>query len=237
MKKIFILAVILFCILSCGNLAASTGAQFSISGEEAFRWYNNTDKTALNSVITFTAETDSFETGASFHYDEDRLGATLQGFFPLTVTNRLRIGPDASVDYIHRLDMYHEVDLMAGIRTVWKISRNTTLNFGIWYMMKSSHIDSLQPTLPWLMSNTLAFSLEVQRKLSQTWMIGFSAASFNSTQHPVFLAPFFTLYTGYALTDDISAYLKAEAHYIDMFTLSGNLNTVQTKVCIYWRLP
>ncbi len=143
-----------------------------------------------------------------------------------TFFNHFNFGSKTIVHIQHCPDIFFEADYLCGIYSRYATKRFFCVEGNFFYHAKAARIFAIEDSVPWLTNDTIAFELNMDFAPTERLSFSFDIASFSQYRYMLFLAPDFRLGGEYKLSDLISLGSLLEIQYIDMFTLSSNLNTV-----------
>lgn len=156
-------------------------------------------------------------------------------YLPLS-TNMFSLGLHSILHTETEFQTYQDFDFLTGAYFSFHGAKHFIFEASAFYMLKATQIFYIKENFPWLFTNSLAAKLNFLCPINDLFSAGFEFSSYNETKFNSFITPFFTLYGNYNITDDIKLHCAIQANYIDMFTLSANLNNITFTAGADWRL-
>lgn len=202
-------------------------------GIKSFINYNDVD---LLGNIGCTADLNRWEFTALLCAEENMLDYSTSVLFLPLVTNTIDLGIHTLFHGELEFNTYLDLDMLLGLYFSAQAGSHFIFTSSFYYFRKSSLIFQISKNTPFLNSNTMAVELDFKCPLTPESAVGFTISSFNKTKYNSFITPFYTLYSSYDITDKITVNLALQINYIDMFTLSGNINHITVSSGIDWRL-
>lgn len=131
-------------------------------------------------------------------------------------------------NYYH--DIYCEIDFLAGVYAKYRTPEKFDCMLNLSLMTKQARIFAIEDKVPWLGNNTIAFRTEFNYRPIDKLDIFLMLGSYTQYRYMLFLAPDFKIGAEYAFLPVFSLGGQVEIQYIDMFTLSSNLNSVDFRI-------
>ena len=209
--------------------------EFSLLGQAVITNYHDFVQYTLGLDIILEADMKELVSKAGVRFDFRKFDYTYQGFYAPTLWGKFNPG----ITMIHHLsfyyDQYLEYDLLIGPHIAYKPFNWFDFSLDFLYQHKSAMIYAIKDEVPFVLSNCPAFDLTFNFHLIPELSIDFTIASYNFFKYHLFFAPNVTLGLKYRANKHYEARLYAEIQYVDMFTLSANLNRFTTGASVCWR--
>jgi len=173
---------------------------------------------------------------AGFQVQTSVMDFTTSVSYSPTFFDRINMGPKLIFHVQHYDDVYCELDFLGGATLKYALGRKTSLGFDAFFHKKAARIFSITDSVDWLVNDSIAFSTYINFKPVSPLAVNFTVSSFSDYRYMLFLAPDFRLSAEYGLTNTFKLGAEAEIQYIDMFTLSSNLNVVDFRLFCNLRL-
>lgn len=134
------------------------------------------------------------------------------------------------------LKTYLDLDFLLGGFFSIHGAEHFIFEFSSFYMLKTTQVFYIKENCPWFITNSMAASLNFICPINDLWTVGFEFSSYNKTKFNLFITPFFTLYGSYNISENLKLHCDFQVNYIDMFTLSANINNIVFSAGADWRL-
>ena len=196
------------------------------------------DVSPRNILTDFSAALDMKELNcfAGFQVQTSVMDFTTSVAYAPTFFDRINMGPKLIFHVQHYDDVYCELDFLGGATLKYALGRKTSLGFDAFFHKKAAHIFSISDSVSLLVNDSIAFATYINFKPVSRLAVNFTVSSFSDYRYMLFLAPDFRLSAEYGLTKTFKLGAEAEIQYIDMFTLSSNLNVADFRLFCNLRL-
>lgn len=197
---------------------------------------NGADFAPLTSSVDISLALDMNEIKANFgnSYKSGQTDVSTNVIYAPTFFNCFNVGAETILHFVDYKDVFVEFDFLSGIYLSYHTAKKFDCMLNFLYHGKAARIFAIQDEVPWLKNNTIAFKTEVNFRPIEKLNLNFSVSSYSAYRYMLWLAPDFSFSADYKFIDMFSIGSQIEIQYIDMFTLSSNLNSIDLR--FYLRL-
>lgn len=207
-----------------------------LTAEVCMRSYLNYPETNVWGNIGCTADLEQWELTGLICAEKNMLDFSVDALFVPIVTKNIDLGLHSILHTEIEFGTYVDVDFLFGGYIAHQYSPKVLFDGSVFYLMKTSHIFLLLKNRPWIVLNNLAVDLDFRFLCTPEFLCGFEISSFNKTKYNSFITPFYTLYIKFNVSKNIALNFNTQVNYIDMFTLSGNVNNITISTGVEWRV-
>lgn len=173
---------------------------------------------------------------AGFQFQTSIFDFTSSVTYAPTFFNHFNFGPKMIFHSQHYDDIYLELDLLGGAYLKYTKSRKFAVALDFLYHFKCAKIFSIEDSVPWLVNTSIAFCTTFTVRPFSPLCVEFTISSYSDYRYMLFFAPDFRLSTEYDFSRAFSLGSEIEIQYIDMFTLSSNINVINARLYVKLRL-
>ncbi len=137
----------------------------------------------------------------------------------------------------HKMDyskLFSEYDFLTGFYLSYHTKNKFDCMANFLYHGKAAKIEAIEDDVSLLKNSSIAFKTEVNFRPIKPLNLNLSISSYSQFRYMLFLAPDFSFSADYKFFDTFSIGSELEIQYIDLFTLSSNLNSIDLR--FYGRL-
>lgn len=184
--------------------------------------------------MSLTADMDQLKLMAGGQFQLSIMDFTTSAIYAPTFFNHFNFGGKTVLHFKYYHDLFFENDFLSGLYFRYFTGKRFSVAADFMYHHKAAHIFEIKNDVFWLCNQNVAFKVDFDYVPVSRLLINFSIASYSDYRYMDFLAPDFKFLAEYKINKVLSAGFYTEIQYIDMFTLSSNLNTVD--FCLYTKL-
>ena len=151
-----------------------------------------------------------------------------------TFFNCFNAGVGTIFHFVHCNDIFSEFDYLSGAYLSFHTPKKFDCMANFLYHGKAARIFAIKDDVPWLKNNSIAFKTEFNFRPISQLNLNLSVSSYSMYRYMFWFAPDFSFSADYKFFDMFAVGGQIEIQYIDMFTLSSNLNSIDIR--IYGRL-
>ena len=151
-----------------------------------------------------------------------------------TFFNCFNAGVGSIFHFVHCNDIFVEFDYLSGVYLSYHTPKKFDCMLNFLYHGKAARIFAIQDDVPWLKNSSIAFRTEFNFRPVSQLNLNLSVSSYSMYRYMLWFAPDFSFSADYKFFDMFAVGGQIEIQYIDMFTLSSNLNSIDLR--IYGRL-
>ena len=191
------------------------------------------EKTEFDVVLK--SDMKELQNTVGLRFDFKKFDVSYWGVYAPTLWNRFSPGITLINHLSFYYDEYLEFDFLVGPHIAYKPFKWFDFFFDFMYQFKSTTIYAIADKVPSVISNCPAFNLTFNFHIIPELSIDLTFSSYNFFKYYLFFSPNMTLGLKYSANEHYDARLFAEIQYVDMFTLSANLNRFTTGASVCWR--
>lgn len=139
----------------------------------------------------------------------------------------VNIGVGMQYHLLSYQNLFHEHDIMAGVYIKLKGKKIFTVSANIDYYLKLAKLYLLEKN-PWLMNNTIGINTKFNWNINN-FDIYFAMGTYSYFRYILFCAPDLVVGGNWKFSKHLSVGCEFEAQYLDFFTISANLDSVEFK--------
>lgn len=176
--------------------------------------------------MSLTADMDQLKLMAGGQFQLSIMDFTTSAIYAPTFFNHFNFGGKAVIHCKYYHDLFFENDLLTGLYFRYFTGNHFAIAADFMYHHKAAHIYEIKDDVFWLCNHNVAFNVEFEYKPFKKLLFDFSISSYSTYRFMNFFAPDFKFLSEYKVSKILYAGFIAEIQYVDMFTLSSNLNTI-----------
>lgn len=144
-----------------------------------------------------------------------------------TLFKYFNVGTGIILHYRNGFDSFSEIDFLTGLFFKYDSLKKIDASFSILYMRKSTAIKTNDGHLPWFGDNDMALKFGFGYRPIDRVSIEFTLSSYSFYRYMLFFAPDFEIKVSVRILPKLSAGAELGMQYVDMFTLSANMNSAR----------
>lgn len=240
MKKKTVLIFSVFFIFLNFSLCAeivnffSTQKKWSVTNGLSFE--NGADFAPFTTAVDLSVDFDMREirANAGVFVQPSQFDFSTEIIYWPTFFNCLNAGAGSIFHFVSYSDIFVEFDFLTGVYLSYHTPEKFDCMVNFLYHGKSARIFEIEDKVPWLKNDSIAFKTEFNFRPIRRLNLNLSVSSYSMYRYMLWFAPDFSFSADYKFFDMFAVGGQIEIQYIDMFTLSSNLNNVDIR--IYGRL-
>lgn len=195
---------------------------------------NGADFAPLTTMVDISANLDMNEikAGVGVRGQAGQTDFSMGAIYAPTFFNCFNAGAQSIFHLVYCNDTFVELDFLSGIYLGYHTEKKFDCMLNFLYHGKNARIFAIQDDVPWIRNNSIAFKTEINFRPVQKLNINFAVSSYSDYRFMIWFAPDFSLAVDYNLFDIFSLGSEIEIQYIDMFTLSSNLNSIDLRLFV-----
>lgn len=232
-RHLFIFAILLFApICSYSEVVSFFTTEQEWSFVTGLSLENGKDFAQNTAAVDFSAFCDmkELQMNAGFKFQPSQLDFTTEAIYAPTFFDRVNFGMDMVIHTNYYHDVYVEVDYLVGPYAKYYTAKKFDCMLNFLYFSKNARIFAIEDKVPWLKNDTIAFKTEFNYRPVDWVNIFLAISSYSQYRYMLFFAPDFKLGAEFDILPVFSIGTQVEVQYIDMFTLSSNLNSVDLRI-------
>ncbi len=210
-------------------------AEWSLLGQAIITNYHNFVQYTIGLDVVLKSDMKELQNTVGLRFDFKKFDVSYWGVYAPTLWNRFSPGITLINHLSFYYDEYLEFDFLVGPHIAYKPFKWFDFFFDFMYQFKSTTIYAIADKVPSVISNCPAFNLTFNFHIIPELSIDLTFSSYNFFKYYLFFSPNMTLGLKYSANEHYDARLFAEIQYVDMFTLSANLNRFTTGASVCWR--
>lgn len=193
---------------------------------------NGSDFAPLTTSVDISAELNMKEFYANFgnKFQPSQIDLTAEAVYWPTFWDCFNAGAGSIFHIVHYSKLFVEADILTGIYLGYHTPKKLDCMLNFLYHRKIARIYEIQDDVPWICNNSIAFKTLVNYRPVENLTLNLTISSYSPYRYMLFLAPDFSLSAEYRFFELFSAGAQLELQYIDMFTLSSNLNSIDVRI-------
>lgn len=176
--------------------------------------------------MSLTADMDQLKLMAGGQFQLSIMDFTTSAIYAPTFFNHFNFGGKTVLHLQYYNDLFLETDVLSGLYFKYFTGKRFSVAADFMYHHKAAHIFEIKNDVFWLCNQNFAFNVDFTYKPFKRMILDFSVSSYSAYRFMNFFAPDFRFSAEYKFSKVLSTGFVAEIQYVDMFTLSSNLNTV-----------
>lgn len=229
MKKLIIGA---FFLIFSGAIFAEKvnffSKDYSLSFQNGLSLENGSDFAPVTQSVDFSSYLDYHELffSSGFKILPESMDFTTKAIYWPTLFNHFNTG----VGTIFHLQDYHdtflELDFLNGIFFKYDSLKVFSVSANFLHLYKAAKIYNLPKKYQWIVNNNnMALDVNFNFQITNSWNLYLDFASYSYYRYMLFFAPDIKLGANFHFSKTFVIGTEIEGQYIDMFTLSANLNS------------
>lgn len=200
--------------------------------ENSLSFENGSDFDGLTAAVDLSAELNMKELVCNFgnKFQAGQVDVTTEAIYWPTLYNRFNVGAGNIFHFIHYGDTFVELDYLFGFYGAYHTEKKFDCMLNLLYHGKAARIFAIKDQVPWLTNNSFAFKTQFNFRPVDPLLLSLSISSYSQYRYMLFFAPDFCLGAEYKCLDMFAFGGQVEIQYIDMFTLSSNLNSIDIRI-------
>lgn len=207
-----------------------------LNSEVALKDYFSYPKTSMLANVGCTINFDRWKISQLFLLDDNMYDYSSSVLFLPIITKDLNFGFNTITHFEFEKEYYFDIDFLLGLYCSIQTGKHLIITSSFYYLRKSSLIFNISPDNNFLITNTMAVTLAFNVPINDKTTAGFEISSFSKSKYNSFITPFYSIYGNYNVTDNIAIKSSVQISYIDMFTLSANINHLLYSIGLDWRI-
>lgn len=197
---------------------------------------NGADFAPLTSAVDLSVDLDMQEirSNAGIFVQPSQVDFSTEIIYWPTFFNCFNAGVGSIFHFVHCNDIFVEFDYLSGVYLSYHTPKKFDCMLNFLYHGKAARIFAIQDDVPWLKNSSIAFRTEFNFRPVSQLNLNLSVSSYSMYRYMLWFAPDFSFSADYKFFDMFAVGGQIEIQYIDMFTLSSNLNSIDLR--IYGRL-
>ncbi len=147
-----------------------------------------------------------------------------------TFFNCFNAGAGTILHFVSCNDIFVEFDYLSGGYFSFHTQKKFDCMVNFLYHGKTARIFAIKDDVPWLKNNSIAFKTEFNFRPISQLNLNLSISSYSMYRYMLWFAPDFSFSVDYKFFDMFAIGGQVEIQYIDMLTLSSNLNSVDLRI-------
>ncbi len=241
MKKIIHLVLVLSVFLFFSSFANAKIVDFftpqmNWSVTNGLTFENGADFAPMTTAVDISADLNMREirANAGFLLQPSQLDFSTEAVYWPTFFDCFNAGWGTIFHFVSCSDIFTEVDFLTGVYLSYHTPKKFDCMLNFLYHGKSAHIFAIEDDVPALKNSSIAFKTEFNFRPVAPLNLCLSVSSYSMYRYMLWFAPDFSFSADYKFIDMFAVGGEIEIQYIDMFTLSSNLNSIGIR--IYGRL-
>lgn len=148
--------------------------------------------------------------------------------------NNFNLGVNTYIHSQTKYDVYTLFDFLIGAYFSKQFTDLFYMDASVMFMDNLSQINANKNHMKWLNTKDIALKLLFDFTVTDKLNCGLKLSSFNDYKYNLLFTPFVNFYCDYSITNSLAVGSALEFYYIDMFTLSANLNSVNFSTFVKW---
>lgn len=197
---------------------------------------NGADFAPMTTAVDISADLNmrEIQANAGFLLQPSQVDFSTEVVYWPTFFNCFNAGVGTVFHFVSCHDIFTEVDFLSGVYLSYHTPKKFDCMLNFLYHGKSAHIFAIEDDVPELKNSSIAFKTEFNFRPIKPLNLCLSVSSYSMYRYMLWFAPDFSLSADYKFLDMFAVGGQIEIQYIDMFTLSSNLNSIGIR--IYGRL-
>lgn len=155
---------------------------------------------------------------------------TTEAIYAPTFFNCVNFGVNTLLHTNYYHDIYVEVDWLVGPYISYHTAKKFDCMLNFCYFSKNARIFAIEDKVPWLKNDTIAFKTEFNYRPADWVDVFLAVSSYTQYRYMLFFAPDFKVGAEFNILPVFAIGTQVEVQYIDMFTLSSNLNSIDLRI-------
>lgn len=197
---------------------------------------NGADFAPMTTAVDISADLNmrEIQANAGFLLQPSQVDFSTEVVYWPTFFNCFNAGVGTILHFVSCHDIFTEVDFLSGVYLSYHTPKKFDCMLNFLYHGKSVRIFAIEDDVPELKNSSIALKTEFNFRPIKPLNLCLSVSSYSMYRYMLWFAPDFSLSADYKFLDMFAVGGQIEIQYIDMFTLSSNLNSIGIR--IYGRL-
>lgn len=197
---------------------------------------NGADFAPMTTAVDISADLNmrEIQANAGFLLQPSQVDFSTEVVYWPTFFNCFNAGVGTILHFVSCHDIFTEVDFLSGVYLSYHTPKKFDCMLNFLYHGKSARIFAIEDDVPELKNSSIALKTEFNFRPIKPLNLCLSVSSYSMYRYMLWFAPDFSLSADYKFLDMFAVGGQIEIQYIDMFTLSSNLNSIGIR--IYGRL-
>ena len=197
---------------------------------------NGADFAPMTTAVDISADLNmrEIQANAGFFLQPSQVDFSTEVVYWPTFFNCFNAGVGTILHFVSCHDIFTEVDFLSGVYLSYHTPKKFDCMLNFLYHGKSARIFAIEDDVPELKNSSIALKTEFNFRPIKPLNLCLSVSSYSMYRYMLWFAPDFSLSADYKFLDMFAVGGQIEIQYIDMFTLSSNLNSIGIR--IYGRL-
>ncbi len=193
---------------------------------------NGADFAPLTSAVDLSVDLNMREicANAGIFVQPSQVDFSTETVYWPTFFNCFNAGVGSVLHFVHCNDIFVEFDYLSGVYLSYHTPKKFDCMLNFLYHEKNSRIFAIKDDVPWLKNRSIAFKTEFNFRPISQLNLNLTISSYSMYRYMLWFAPDFSFSADYKFFDMFAVGGQVEIQYIDMFTLSSNLNSIDLRI-------